>query len=65
MASSGPLVDPETCKMAIENKFDLIKQLSTVAQGEVKPSELPSSCPSTHLLSSAFPPYDPLTDPGL
>ncbi|KAH6917215.1 PIN domain-like protein [Coprinopsis sp. MPI-PUGE-AT-0042] len=31
------LIDPETCKMAIENKFDLVKQLSTVAQGEVKP----------------------------
>ncbi|TFK30612.1 hypothetical protein FA15DRAFT_17694 [Coprinopsis marcescibilis] len=31
------LIEPEICKLAIANKFDLWKQLSTVVQGEVKP----------------------------
>lgn len=31
------LIDSETCVMAVNGKFDLVKQLSTVLQGEVKP----------------------------
>ena len=37
------LVDGETCIMAVNGKLDLVKQLSTVLQGEVKPSEFVSS----------------------
>lgn len=31
------LVDAETCRIAISHKIDIVKQLSTVLQGEVKP----------------------------
>ena len=35
-------VDAETCVMAVTGKLDLVKQLATVLQGEVKPSEFVS-----------------------
>ncbi|KAJ3561961.1 hypothetical protein NP233_g9870 [Leucocoprinus birnbaumii] len=31
------LVDAETCRMAISHKIDIVKQLGTVLQGEIKP----------------------------
>lgn len=35
-------VDSEMCKIAVDSKLDLTKQLTTVLQGNIKPSE--SSC---------------------
>jgi len=37
LTSAHP-VDAEMCRIAIESKFDLVKQLGTVLQGTVKPS---------------------------
>lgn len=34
-----PLVDAEMCKSAIAHKLELFKQIASVLQGDVKPSE--------------------------
>ena len=38
LSTDNPLVDSEMCKSTTEFKIDLIKQLGTVLQGEIKPS---------------------------
>lgn len=46
-------VDSEMCKLAVSQKFELVKQLGIVLQAEVKPSEHRFCCQvvaTTHLV---------------
>ncbi|KAJ3508873.1 hypothetical protein NMY22_g16475 [Coprinellus aureogranulatus] len=48
------LIDAETCVLAMNGKFDLVKQLSTVLQGEVKPMITQCCIHELYLKGKAF-----------